>query len=51
MSQSTPLAIVGLSAIFPQADDLRAYWRNLKAGTDAIAPERLRELLNAKPVT
>ncbi|NBR85596.1 MAG: SDR family NAD(P)-dependent oxidoreductase [Proteobacteria bacterium] len=36
MSQSTPLAIVGLSAIFPQADDLRAYWRNLKAGTDAI---------------
>ena len=38
MSQSTPLAIVGLSAIFPQADDLRAYWRNLKAGTDAITP-------------
>jgi len=36
MSQSSPLAIVGLSAIFPQADDLRAYWRNLKAGTDAI---------------
>jgi len=38
MSQSTPLAIVGLSAIFPQADDLRAYWRNLKAGADAITP-------------
>jgi acyl transferase domain-containing protein/NAD(P)-dependent dehydrogenase (short-subunit alcohol dehydrogenase family) len=38
MNEPTPLAIVGLSAIFPKADDLRAYWANLKNGVDAIAP-------------
>ena len=47
MSQSTPLAIVGLSAIFPQADDLRAYWRNLKAGTDAITAIAKLPAMNA----
>ena len=36
MSQSAPLAIVGLSCIFPKADDLQAYWRNIKSGADAI---------------
>lgn len=38
MSQSAPLAIVGLSCIFPKADDLRAYWANIKHGVDAITP-------------
>ncbi len=38
MSQSAPLAIVGLSCIFPKADDLQAYWRNIKSGADAITP-------------
>ncbi|MFA6547044.1 MAG: beta-ketoacyl synthase N-terminal-like domain-containing protein, partial [Limisphaerales bacterium] len=38
MSQSTPLALVGISCIFPKADDLRAYWANIKHGVDAITP-------------
>ena len=38
MSQTAPLAIVGLSCIFPKADDLQAYWRNIKSGADAITP-------------
>ncbi len=31
-----PLAIVGLSCIFPRADGLDAYWRLLEGGHDAI---------------
>ena len=38
MSESVPLAIVGLSCIFPKAEDLQAYWRNIKHGVDAITP-------------
>ncbi len=38
MSQSAPLALVGISCIFPKADDLRAYWANIKQGVDAITP-------------
>ncbi|MHB1306784.1 MAG: SDR family NAD(P)-dependent oxidoreductase [Limisphaerales bacterium] len=36
MSES--LAIVGISCLFPKADDLQAYWRNIKNGVDAITP-------------
>ena len=38
MSKPAPLAIVGISCIFPKADDLRAYWANIKSGVDAITP-------------
>nr|WP_075976201.1 type I polyketide synthase [Actinokineospora bangkokensis] len=33
---TTPVAIVGMAALFPGAPDLDAYWRNIAAGTDAI---------------
>ena len=36
MSES--LAIIGISCLFPKADDLQSYWRNIKQGVDAIAP-------------
>ncbi|WP_163511489.1 type I polyketide synthase [Fodinicola acaciae] len=32
-----PVAIVGMSVLFPGAADLQAYWRNLRDGVDAIA--------------
>jgi len=38
MSESVPLAIVGISCLFPKADGLQAYWRNIKNGVDAITP-------------
>ena len=36
--QRCPLAIVGMSCLFPKADDLQAYWANIKNGVDAITP-------------
>ena len=33
-----PLAIVGMSCLFPKADGLQAYWANIKNGVDAITP-------------
>jgi acyl transferase domain-containing protein len=36
--QSCPLAIVGMSCLFPKADDLQAYWANIKNGVNAITP-------------
>ena len=36
--QSCPLAIVGMSCLFPKADDLQTYWANIKNGVDAITP-------------
>jgi acyl transferase domain-containing protein/NAD(P)-dependent dehydrogenase (short-subunit alcohol dehydrogenase family) len=38
MSESSPLAIIGISCLFPKAEDLRTYWGNIKNGVDAIAP-------------
>jgi len=38
MSESSPLAIIGISCLFPKADDLRTYWGNIKNGVDAISP-------------
>ena len=39
MSNKTcPLAIVGISCLFPKADGLQAYWANIKNGVDAITP-------------
>ncbi len=35
---SEPLAIVGISCLFPKADDLQTYWANIKNGVDAITP-------------
>ena len=31
-----PLAIVGLGCLFPKADNVEAYWTNIKNGVDAI---------------
>ncbi|MEE8059503.1 MAG: beta-ketoacyl synthase N-terminal-like domain-containing protein, partial [Pseudomonadales bacterium] len=31
-----PIAIIGLSGRYPQADTLEAYWQNIKAGKDCI---------------
>ena len=39
---SEPVAIIGMACIFPQAPDLRTFWRNILGGVDAIsepAPE------------
>ncbi len=37
-TRSQPLAIVGISCLFPKADGLQAYWANIKNGVDAITP-------------
>ncbi len=37
-SKNCPLAIVGMSCLFPKADDLQGYWANIKNGVDAITP-------------
>jgi acyl transferase domain-containing protein/acyl carrier protein len=37
-AKTHPLAIVGMSCLFPKADDLQAYWANIKNGVDAITP-------------
>src|SRR5215467_8317909 len=52
MSES--LAIIGLSCLFPKADDLQAYWRNIKNGVDAITavPEshwKIADYFNSDP--
>ncbi|KJH66470.1 SDR family NAD(P)-dependent oxidoreductase [Chromobacterium violaceum] len=31
-----PIAVIGLSGRYPQAEDLDAFWRNLRAGRDAV---------------
>lgn len=33
---STPIAIIGMACIFPQAPDLRSFWNNILSGVDAI---------------
>jgi len=33
---STPIAIVGISGRFPMAEDIDAFWKNLKEGKDCI---------------
>ncbi|RQW77629.1 MAG: hypothetical protein EHM51_01455, partial [Geobacter sp.] len=35
-SSGTPLAIIGIGCLFPQADDKIAYWANIREGIDAI---------------
>ncbi len=37
MAGSNDIAIVGMACIFPGAPDLATYWRNLRAGVDAIS--------------
>ncbi len=34
--RDVPLAIIGISCIFPEADGLEAYWHNIRNGVDAI---------------
>ncbi|MEO8143144.1 MAG: beta-ketoacyl synthase N-terminal-like domain-containing protein, partial [Betaproteobacteria bacterium] len=36
--KTRPIAIVGISCLFPKADDLQAYWANIKNGVNAITP-------------
>ena len=46
------VAIVGLGAVFPGAGDAPAFWRNIKAGTDAITdvtPDRWDPALYCDP--
>ena len=31
-----PLAIIGIGSMFPKAEDLQAFWANIKEGVDAI---------------
>ncbi|MEU5397680.1 SDR family NAD(P)-dependent oxidoreductase [Streptomyces sp. NPDC005963] len=50
------IAVVGVAGRYPQADDLDAFWRNLRAGRDAITevpPERWphEELFDPQPGT
>ncbi len=45
LSTHEPIAIVGISGRYPQADDLDAFWENLKSGKDCITdvpPSRWR---------
>jgi len=37
-SKYCPLAIVGMSCLFPKAENLTTYWANIKGGVDAITP-------------
>src|SRR6185503_2010431 len=37
-NKTRPIAIVGISCLFPKADGLQAYWANIKNGVDAITP-------------
>jgi acyl transferase domain-containing protein/phosphopantetheinyl transferase (holo-ACP synthase) len=32
-----PIAIIGMACLFPQAPDLRSFWRNILGGLDAIS--------------
>ena len=34
--EATPIAIVGIGCLFPQANDVESFWNNIKQGTDAI---------------
>ena len=34
--QQTPIAIVGMASVFPQASDLREYWENIVSKADCI---------------
>jgi acyl transferase domain-containing protein/NAD(P)-dependent dehydrogenase (short-subunit alcohol dehydrogenase family) len=46
--RDTPIAIIGLSCMFAQANDLKGYWRLLFQGTDAISdPPASRQGLDA----
>ncbi len=37
-TRATDIAIVGMSGIFPQANNLAEFWQNLISGADAITP-------------
>jgi amino acid adenylation domain-containing protein len=36
-AQKTGIAIIGMSARYPQAEDLKEYWERLRSGTDCIS--------------
>ena len=36
--KSGAIAIVGMAALFPKAQDLTTFWRNLRKGVDAVGP-------------
>ncbi|THA24096.1 amino acid adenylation domain-containing protein [Streptomyces sp. RKND-216] len=36
--EAEPLAVVGLAGRYPQAPDLREFWRNLEQGRDCVTP-------------
>ena len=38
MNKSSPIAVIGISAMFPDAANLKEYWNNIVTGHDAIKP-------------
>ncbi|HEX6042688.1 non-ribosomal peptide synthase/polyketide synthase, partial [Longimicrobium sp.] len=46
-AQGGPVAIVGMAGRFPGAENVEAFWRNLRAGTESIAFLSDEELLAA----
>ncbi len=47
MIDTIDIAIVGMAGIFPGAEDIQAFWRNIQAGKDAIQtvpPQRMEPL-------
>jgi acyl transferase domain-containing protein len=32
-----PIAIIGMACLFPQAQDLASFWRNIISGVDAVS--------------
>ena len=36
-SSFSPLAIIGIGCLFPQAEDSSSYWANIREGIDAIS--------------
>ena len=55
-AETTPLAIVGIGCLFPQAEDKGTFWTNIKNGTDSIieVPEthwRSDDYFDADPKT
>src|SRR5919202_5841293 len=47
MSDSTAVAIVGMACRLPGADDVGAYWRNLRAGAESISRFDVDQLIAA----
>ena len=45
--RNDPIAIVGMRARFPGADDLDDFWRNLAEGVESITPLSREDMRSA----